>query len=389
MISKLPRLIIATDNFMPKMDGISRFLETILPELKKHFKIIIICPDFKEKNIEIEGIEFVRIPLTKKYVGDFQLPKIKYNLISKTLKKDDVLFSQTIGPIGGLALWLSKKRNLKTIVYTHSLEWLLVSKSIHTFILKKISKIISKLWVKYLYRKVDYLIVPSERIADMLSWENINTPKKIINLGVDSNKFIPFSEDKRQKVRASMAINENEIVIGYHGRIAYEKDLNTLLRAFIKLRKKVNNIKLLIIGSGVPKLEKKFENQKDIIHIPMQMEVENYIPAIDIYCLPSLTETTSLSTLEAMSCGLPIVTTGVGFVRDYVRNNYNGYFFPLKDSYTLMKKLELLCKDKNLRQEFGKHSREIASSGFDWKDTQKKLIDFIIDLMINLVDKNE
>ncbi|MCB1084392.1 MAG: hypothetical protein KDK61_08785, partial [Simkania sp.] len=66
----MKRLVILTDNFLPRKDGISRFLSEIIPRIKDSYDIHLICPDYGE----IQGFKSIRItkiPLTKKTYGDF------------------------------------------------------------------------------------------------------------------------------------------------------------------------------------------------------------------------------------------------------------------------------------------------------------------------------
>ena len=86
-------------------------------------------------------------------------------------------------------------------------------------------------------------------------------------------------------------------------------------------------------------------SQKNIILTGSKDNVVPYLQAMDIYVLPSLTETTSISTLEAMSCGLPVVVTPVGYVKNYIHDGKNGLFFPKKNSGILARKINELIKD--------------------------------------------
>ncbi len=377
----LPNLIIATDNFLPRRDGITRFLSKTIPHLKNYFNITVICPQFDKKDVPLEGINFVKIPLRKTQIGDFIPAKFEVKKIKKALSKEAIFFSQTLGPIGGTALYLAERKKMKTSAFIHSIEWKLVSQNMKNFFFKKWSIPFVKILVRFLYKRCDYLLVPSDRIADTLSWERILTPKVNIRLGVDYDHFLPYYKNtNRKRIREMLEIDEKDIVLGYHGRLSYEKDLETLLRAFIKIRTKYPQLKLLIVGSGVNSIEKKLKNQKGVIHIPSTSNVYNYLSIMDIYCMPSLTETTSLSTLEAMSTELPIITTGVGFIKDYVKDDFNGYLFKKRDSYDLAKQIEKLLKHSELRQIFGKRSRDIVIKNFDWSTTISHLIAFLQEL---------
>ena len=63
--------------------------------------------------------------------------------------------------------------------------------------------------------------------------------------------------------------------------------------------------------------------------------------------MPSLTETTSLATLEAMSCGLPVIASKVGFIKDYIAKGHNGIFFPKIVPIILHYNLKNFCKIQN------------------------------------------
>jgi len=86
--------------------------------------------------------------------------------------------------------------------------------------------------------------------------------------------------------------------------------------------------------------------------------VQDYIKAMDVFVLPSLTETTSLATLEAMACSVPVITTPVGRLAEYVQNGSNGYLFRKGDWESLSKKIDILASDPGKRAAMGKNARE-------------------------------
>ncbi|MCF7799252.1 glycosyltransferase family 4 protein [Candidatus Woesearchaeota archaeon] len=369
-------LLIATDSFLPRRDGVTRFLEETIPRLEQTFNITIIGPQFRDGEVELsKNITYVSVPLSKQVAGDFPLPKFRLWKVMRTVKKADIIFSHSIGPIGGLALFFGQRFRKKTVSFIHSVDWELWSGTFNNRLVKKYAYPFGKWLSRRLYGRASHLLLPSERIADLLSWSKITTPKTIIHLGVDTNKFTPEIENRTTK-RDELGLSELDLVIGYHGRISREKDLRTLVRAFIKLRRRYNYLKLLIIGSGVKQLEKQLGKQPGVVHVPAVNDVETYLPLMDIYCLPSLTETTSLSTLEAMSTSLPVITTPVGFIRDYVVHEQNGLFFTPGDSYSLTLQLERLINNKELRKKLGEQARHTVVHRFDWDVTALRLLSF-------------
>ena len=393
---KKKKLLILTDNYLPRRDGIVRFLVEVIPRLKNNFEISIFCPDGETsydlnslENDSLKNVNILKIPLSKRSVGDFTIPKFKPFKIFKEVSKADIIFSQTLGPIGATGLFFAQRLRKRTVSYIHSIDWELVSKVLSKSIFRKQSTNLAKFVTKFIYSRNTFLIVPSENIAELFTWATIKTPRVVINLGTDTGVFKPLDDSVREERRTKLGFSKNDVVIGYHGRIAKEKNIETLLRAFIKLRHKHKNVKLFIIGSGLKKLEKKLSNQEGVKYLRAIDNVEHFLPLMDIYCLPSLTETTSLSVLEAMSCQLPVVSTPVGFVMDYITPLKTGLFFKKKDSFALMNVFEELLAKPDLRKTLGKNARRMVIEKFNWDVTSKKLIDLFNNIELNLHEMSD
>lgn len=373
------RLLIITDNYLPRRDGVVRFLTEVIPRLEKFFEITIICPHHRELET-ISHVKLITIPLSKKYVGDFFLPKLRPFKIFKAVAKADVVFSQTIGPIGATGLFIAQKLRKKTVSFIHSLEWELAPKALKSNFWKKRMPKLARIFTRFLYSHSSALIVPSDSISDHLTWEKIMTPRVIIHLGTDTEQFKPINPEMRKERRKQLGFEDEDIILGYHGRISREKDIETLLRAFVKLRKDRENLKFLVVGSGVKEIERKLKNQPGLVFIPAVSNVEYYLPLMDIYCLPSLTETTSLSVLEAMSCELPVISTPVGFVKDYIKPKETGMFFKKKDSFALALAIGELMDDPDIRNKLGTNARLMVKKYFNWDLTADKLTEFFKNL---------
>ena len=118
-----------------------------------------------------------------------------------------------------------------------------------------------------------------------------------------------------------------------------------------------------------------FKSTPNIKHIKSTDNIVQFLQAIDIYVLPSLTETTSLSTLEAMSCGCAVLSTRVGLVKKYIKNKVNGSFFPKGNSHVLGLKLRWLIENPIIREKFGINARETIEKKFNWEKTEVEIMD--------------
>ncbi len=368
------KLLIATDNFLPRWDGISRFLKEIIPMLKEKYDITVIAPNFGK--YESKDFKLIQIPLSKIRMGDYTAAKIKSRTIQREIKKADILFTQTIGPIGSTALIYAKRNRLPSAAFIHSIEWELVPMSTQNPLIRKASYPLTKFFTRFIYNKANLLIVPSESIAEIMTWEKIYPKKQVVHLGVDCNIFKPIQErtEKEQqkiiKLRDELNLHE-KFVIGNHGRIAHEKDLYTLMRAFSRFKKKYDEATLLVVGEGLEEIKNKLKKVPGIILTGPQEEAYIYLNLLDVYVTSSLTETTSLATLEAMASGVAVVSTPVGFIKEYIQDNNNGLIFNQKDTYALYQKLDLLKNNPALSKTLGVRARKTVLKNFTWENTAK------------------
>ena len=369
IIKEKRKLLITTDAFLPHWDGVARFLSEIIPRLKNDFEITVICPKFEGAPPRIPGVKIIRMPLLKIQFADTYPAKPIAKEIKREVKNCDLIFNQTIAPIGLAAIKYGKKYKKPIISYIHIIEWNLVKKSLKRF--RWIAGWFAKILARKKYNKCNLLLVPAKEEAAILNSNKIKTLKAIVYLGTDINKFVP-AEDKAQ-AKKLVGINPKYFVIGYLGRVSREKDILTLYRAFVKLQKENPNVRLLIVGGGIEEQERLFKAKQGIIFTGSEDNVVPYLQAMDVYVLPSLIETTSLTTMEAMSCGLPVLATKVGFVKEYIKHNVNGIFFPKRNSYILRKKIEMLMKDRELRETLGLNARETIEEVYSWDITVHKI----------------
>ena len=355
-------LLITTDCFLPRWDGIARFLSELLPVLTKYFRVTVIAPKFPGNLIKFKGVKIIRLPLIPIKFGDIYFARVNKRLIRKEVSKSDLIFNQTIGPIGMTAIKAAYKKK-PVISYVHNIEWELSSKAVKHF-QRPVWHLVNRLARKH-YNKCNLLIVPSDEVGEILTANNIKTQKTTIPIGVDANKFKPAKSKTAAKKK--IGITPKNTVIGFSGRVGREKDMPTLIQAFSKLKQE--NLKLLIVGTGV-----KIETGENTKQTGATNNVIKYLQALDIFAHASLTETNSLSTMEAMTCELPVVVTPVGSIGNYVKNGKNGLLFPRHNSKAMQRQLQKLVNNKKLRTKLGKEARKTIIKNYNWKTTEKNII---------------
>lgn len=362
------KILITTDTLLPRWDGVSSFLNQVIPRISQDYKITVLAPNFGDFK-GYDDVRTIRFPLIKavRFADTFAC-KPSFKTIMKEVGKCDLVWSQDIAPVAILSIIAAKIKRKPVIAYVHSLEWELYTKALAARGLKAwfVSNLM-KLVDIILYNMCTLLIVPSLEVGEILNWRGIKTEKKVIHLGTDTHRFRPPLN--KGAAKKALGLSPRSFVIGYAGRVGKEKDLTTLLRAFLRIRKKHPNTILLIAGGGAELMDKRFSSKENVYVFGRTNRIERYLQAMDVYVLPSLTETSSLSTMEAMSCGLAVLSTPIGFVKHYIKEGHNGMFFPKRDSFALSKKLEKLIKEPALRKSLGFNARRTIQERFSWDKT--------------------
>lgn len=369
------KLVIATDCFLPRWDGIARFLLDIIPSLKEEWTITVLAPDYPgEMNgfSEFDNIHIVRMPLTKIKVADFVVAKAEEHLIKSHIQDADIIWVHTLSTIGRAAINIGQKEQKKVIFFIHSIDHELVAKSLKLpIIIRDGWYLLGKKNIMSYYNKCSALMAPSTNVEEMLEWNNIKVPKIHVTLGVNLRKFKP--PESKELAKEKIGITKDTLVIGFCGRIAKEKNIPILIDAFKRIKAEHTNTICLIVGKGLTELEDLVKNEPRIILKGNQDNVVPYLQAMDIFVLPSSVETTSLATLEAMSCGVTPVVTPVGYVKEYIKEKVNGIFFPFDNSAVLAIKLKWLLKEKYVREQLGKAARLTVQEKFNLFQTEDEI----------------
>lgn len=367
----MKKLLIATDCFLPRWDGIARFLNEIIPMLAKEHEITVAAPAFEGEQMDY-GAKVIRFPLSKIKLADYTLAKPSYREMKNLVGEADIVWTQTIGPVGAMAIVAASRQKKPLIAYIHSIEWELFTKSLalNRFIEPAVY-FFTKVLARFLYNRCTLIIVPSREVAELFEWSGIKPQKKVLHMGTDASKFCP--PKSKAEAKKAIGIDPERLVVGFCGRIGKEKDLLTLYRAFSRLQKKKEKSMLLIVGQDLAGVTRGFTNRSGVMTVGYTGNVVPYLQAMDVYVLPSLTETSSLSTIEAMSTGLAVIATPVGYVKEYIKECTNGFLFPKGNAYELYKKILNVLDDSALYKRVSENARRTVIEKFSWEKTARQI----------------
>ena len=215
----------------------------------------------------------------------------------------------------------------------------------------------------FLLKKFDYIYCVSEAInKEYQSFFKLSSSNmKTIYIGKD----VMIGKSKMEK-------KKNKIIIGCIAFFGEIKGLDILIQSLVVLKEKGYDFMLLHIGGKqidneiyetyIKELVKQFGLEDYIEWLGVRNDIIVLLSVCDIYCQPSRHEALSLSILEAITVGLPIVASNVGGIKELVYNNINGFLFEKENYEQLADYLEYLIIHKNKRDEFSKKSIEISNS---------------------------
>jgi glycosyltransferase involved in cell wall biosynthesis len=170
-------------------------------------------------------------------------------------------------------------------------------------------------------------------------------------------------------------------IIGYVGRIMPEKDLDTWLRAAALVTEKFPHAAFVLIGEGrdgqtlqeLRDLAASLGISNRVIFPGYQDNLPPFYHSFDIFFMSSRREGLPNSILEAMSMGLPVVTTDVAGTKELVINGETGFVLPQQDVYRLAEALNTLSGNQDMRWRMGQAGRRRVELEFSFTGRLRRI----------------
>ncbi|HYA77255.1 MAG TPA: glycosyltransferase family 4 protein [Verrucomicrobiae bacterium] len=226
--------------------------------------------------------------------------------------------------------------------------------------LERANKIIA---VSYFTKRelLEYYKVPEEKI-------------RVIHNGVDTSKFKP-AENKR-KIKEELGFKVDDLAILSVGRLYARKGLFTLIESMPDVIKRFKNAKFIISGKGQSDEMRKLINYADRIGVKNSIIFTGYYPdkklpklyqAADVFAFSTFYEHHPFAVLEALSTGLPVVTTNVGGIPETIENGKNGFLVEPFNPKQFADRILYLLEHPAEASEMGLFARKTILERFDWR----------------------
>jgi len=224
----------------------------------------------------------------------------------------------------------------------------------------------------YIY--CDYLLTLTKGIAQRALEQTHNLPPVIVTIpnGVDLEEFSPIAMDDKKKLRKSNGIPTDKTVIIFPSKVQSNKGVD-YLREWIKYFSVNNpNIYFIITGNIQPvkiygetkkflAMLKDFNNVKWMHGVKKESMVK-YYQLSDFSIIPSVVpEGMSNAALESLACGLPVICSNRGALKEFIFNEYNGIVCASEDLYISgIKGINQLSENPLLLSKMSKNARQYS-----------------------------
>ena len=363
------RILFVCDTYYPQLNGVYYFVCLLAPLLQeKGYQVAVIAPSetaystFKKMDqIDVYGIP--SLPILNYPNVRFPIPFLLKHRVKRILNSfnPDIIHLQDHFSIARAVLQVNKKAAVPIIgtnhfmtenltSFVHSEKW---KRKLSTYFWSRFSKVFNQLLL---------VTTPSETAARLIR-PKLHVEVIPISSGIDLEKFNPVGETSA--IREKYSIPGKPILL-FVGRLDPEKNIEEIIHAVALAVRRVD-FYLVIVGRGIKK--------SSLEHLAMDLGISDrviftgFVPDADLpyiyklsrcFIISSIAELLSLSALQGMASGLPVIAANLGALGELVHNKVNGYLYSPGDINMIVQYITEIISQDEIFAKMGKKSLEFS-----------------------------
>jgi glycosyltransferase involved in cell wall biosynthesis len=333
------RIMIASSTYAPAMNGQAVFTTNLAEGLVKLGHKVMVVLDSHHVHASqtfVNGVqveELNSISLNNLHAGVYfsPFPGLEVRRLFESFQPE-IVHIQDHYPTCRAVAKQARKRRIKIVGSNHFIPENLAP---YIPLLPRIKPLFNWVlwqWMLAVYRRVDVVTAQSNAAANLIHNQGLRLPILPISCGIDLQRLYPNPDVDKELFCQRYGLDASKKNFLFLGRIDGEKRIDLLIRAMQLLDR--DDIRLAIAGHG--KVEGKLRQLTTALNINHRVRFTGFIPAedvpgllnsVDVFVMPSEAELLSISTLEAMACGRPVLLANALALPELVRYGENGYLF--------------------------------------------------------------
>jgi len=369
------RIGMMADAYKPYVSGVTNYIELNKRALEdaghEVYVFTFSTPDHQDEDPRVILSPGVPLANTGFYLS------LRYRTAAKKLLQSmDVVHVHHPFLSGRLALRYCRRKHIP-VIFTNHTRYDLYAQARMPLLPEEVSYGLLHAYMPDFCDAVDLVISPSRGMEKILRQYGVESHIEVVPNGADLG---PFQQAKPLS-RKKFGFTKKDTLLVYMGRIAPEKNLEFLLRAFAGVAQTVSNVYLLIMGGGQKEHEDglkalagelKIEDRVRFTGMIPYNQLPSHLAMCDAFVTASVTEVHPFSVIEAMATGLPVVGIDSPGVGDSIKDGVSG-LLSTEDMAAFTAKLTYLCLDKDLQKKLGAEALK-ASEQFSLKRTTKIML---------------
>jgi phosphatidylinositol alpha 1,6-mannosyltransferase len=361
--------MIVTDQYPPMIGGVPTVTQGLAVDFaNRGDQVWVVAPSYGQRDVhrlehkvhvyrfssfEWPTYEELRIPF---------LPILPFRRLLKKVDPDIIHIHSPV-VLGNIAQIVAGSLRKPVVVTNHYLP-INMSRSLSLDpLFGKTFITVSYSYLVHFCNRSEYVTAPTMTALNLLYEHGLRAPAQAISNGVDLKKFSPGDRDKR--LRQHFKLPQDRPLILSVNRLSLEKRIDVLIDAAAKMTRDAH-IAIASTGPAEAGLRAKVEelNLKDKVSFLGFIHDTDLAPLYrlaDAFAIPSEAELQSLTTMEAMACGLPVVAANAYALPELVHHEINGFLFQRGNSDEMAQYLDTLVRDAALRKHMGAKSLEIIA----------------------------
>lgn len=363
------RIMIVTDQYPPMIGGVPTVTHGLAVDFaNRGHQVWVVAPSYGARDVHrIE--EKVRIYRFSSFewptYEDLRIPFLPFLAIRKLLKKADPDIIHIHSPVvlGNIAQILAGGLRKPVIATNHYLPVNMNRSLTADSLFGKSFNNVSYSYLVHFCNRCEYVTAPTQTALDLLYKHGLRAPAQAISNGIDLKRFTPGERDEQLRQRLNLP-RDRPLILSVN-RLSPEKRIDVLIDAAAKIK---SNAHIALASTGPAEAE--LRAQVDSLDIRDRVTFLGFIAnsdlvslyrLADVFAIPSEADLQSLTTMEAMACGLPVIAANAYALPELVHHEENGFLFQRGDSSELAHYIDTLTADAALREQMATKSLEIIA----------------------------